>query len=173
MSACVCLHQGSVRIFAKDLVRTKKSIQKFHQMGAQLRALEIRITVLWLGGRMCKANSRLACSLTHCCVGACHAQTIQSTHAMSEALKGAVKSMVRMNKQLKLPQLQVRLHTPARWLIRRDLSTMLVSIAVFNWCWCWRWCLTRCCGRRWRCPGHHEGICDRVGAEGDDGGDDE
>ena len=33
---------------------------------------------------------------------------------MSEALKGAVKSMVRMNKQLKLPQLQVRLHNPAR-----------------------------------------------------------
>ncbi len=38
-------HQGSVKIFAKDLVRTKHSIQKFHQMGAQLRALEIRITV--------------------------------------------------------------------------------------------------------------------------------
>ncbi len=44
-----CPLQGSVKIFAKDLVRTKRSIQKFHQMGAQLRALEIRITVSAVG----------------------------------------------------------------------------------------------------------------------------
>jgi hypothetical protein len=37
--------QGSLKIFAKDLVRTRKSIQKFHQMGAQLRGVEIRIAV--------------------------------------------------------------------------------------------------------------------------------
>lgn len=37
--------QGPLKIFAKDLVRTRSSIQKFHQMSAQLRAVEIRITV--------------------------------------------------------------------------------------------------------------------------------
>lgn len=31
--------------------------------------------------------------------------TMQSTHAMSEAMKGATQNMRRMNRQLKLPQL--------------------------------------------------------------------
>lgn len=66
---------ASVRIMAKDLIRTKNSIQKFHQMRAQLQAVDIRMT------------------------------TMQSTHAMADAMKGAAQSMVRMNRQLKLPQL--------------------------------------------------------------------
>ena len=53
--------QGSVRIMAKDLVRTRAYIQKFFKMEAQLRAVSLRI------------------------------QTLSSTQSMAEAMKGVTK----------------------------------------------------------------------------------
>ena len=61
---------------AKDLVRTKAAVQKFYKMKAQLQAVSIRI------------------------------QTMQSTNTMAEAMKGAVRAMVRMNKGMNIPALQ-------------------------------------------------------------------
>jgi len=52
---------GAAKIMAKDLVRTRNHIQKFYQMRAQLQAVGLRI------------------------------QTLQSTQAMAEAMRGVTK----------------------------------------------------------------------------------
>eukprot|EP01091_Cochliopodium_minus_P008478 TRINITY_DN1933_c0_g1_i1.p1 TRINITY_DN1933_c0_g1~~TRINITY_DN1933_c0_g1_i1.p1 ORF type:complete len:233 (-),score=75.70 TRINITY_DN1933_c0_g1_i1:45-743(-) len=67
---------GAARIMAKDLVRTRAAVQKFYKMKAQLQAVSIRI------------------------------QTMQSTNTMAEAMKGAVRAMMRMNKGMNIPALQ-------------------------------------------------------------------
>ena len=41
--------QGAVKIMAKDLVRTKAYITKFHNMRSQLQAVKLRMTVLFGG----------------------------------------------------------------------------------------------------------------------------
>lgn len=61
---------GAAKIMAKDLIRTRGAISKFHQMKAQLQAVSIRI------------------------------QTMSSTASMADAMKGAAKAMYRMNQQV-------------------------------------------------------------------------
>lgn len=39
---------GAVKVQAKDLVRTRRYIQKFYQMRTQLQAISLRIQVSWL-----------------------------------------------------------------------------------------------------------------------------
>eukprot|EP00960_Hanusia_phi_P054359 762631-Hanusia_phi.AAC.3 len=58
---------GPVRVMAKDLVRTRAQITKFYQMKCQMQAVGLRL------------------------------QTIKSTQAMTEAMKGAAKAMKGMN----------------------------------------------------------------------------
>ena len=38
-------HQGSVRIMAKDLVRTRQYVTKFYQMRSQLQAVSLKLEV--------------------------------------------------------------------------------------------------------------------------------
>lgn len=59
---------------AKDLVRTRRYIQKFYAMRTQLQAVSLRI------------------------------QTLRSNQQMGEAMKGATKAMGMMNRQMNLPQ---------------------------------------------------------------------
>ncbi|CAO3646777.1 unnamed protein product [Cunninghamella blakesleeana] len=68
MSAC--------KVMAKDLVRTRRYIQKFYQMKTQLQAVGLRI------------------------------QTLRSNQQMAEAMRGATKAMSSMNRQMNLPQIQ-------------------------------------------------------------------
>ncbi|KAI9599335.1 charged multivesicular body protein 2a [Syncephalis fuscata] len=68
MSAC--------KIMAKDLVRTRKYIQKFYQMRTQLQGVGLRI------------------------------QAMRSNQQMAEAMKGATKVMKSMNHTMNLPALQ-------------------------------------------------------------------
>ncbi|TPX39335.1 hypothetical protein SeLEV6574_g07294 [Synchytrium endobioticum] len=63
---------GACKVMAKDLVRTRRYIQKFYTMKTQLQAVGLRM------------------------------QTLQSTQAMSDAMKGATKAMRAMNKQVNL-----------------------------------------------------------------------
>jgi len=62
---------GPVKIMAKDLVRTRNQITKFYQMKCQMQAVGLRL------------------------------QTIKSTQAMTEAMKGAAKAMRAMNAAVK------------------------------------------------------------------------
>merc|ERR1719402_1973587 len=67
----------SVKIMAKDLVRTRKYVKKFMLMKANIQAVSLKI------------------------------QTLRSQNAMAQAMKGVTKAMMTMNKQLKLPQIQM------------------------------------------------------------------
>jgi len=66
----------SVRIMAKDLVRTRQYIKKFMIMKANIQAVSMKV------------------------------QTLRSQNAMAEAMKGVTKVMANMNRQMNLPQIQ-------------------------------------------------------------------
>jgi len=67
---------GPLRIQAKDLVRTRRYIQKFYQMRTQLQAISLRI------------------------------QTVRSNEQMMQSMKGATALLGSMNRQMNLPALQ-------------------------------------------------------------------
>ncbi|KAF2670160.1 charged multivesicular body protein-like protein 2a [Microthyrium microscopicum] len=67
---------GSLRIQAKDLVRTRRYIQKFYQMRTQLQAISLRI------------------------------QTVRSNEQMMQSMKGATRLLGSMNRSMNLPALQ-------------------------------------------------------------------
>mmetsp|Transcript_6964 Transcript_6964/g.23110 ORF Transcript_6964/g.23110 Transcript_6964/m.23110 type:complete len:259 (-) Transcript_6964:153-929(-) len=64
---------GAVKVMAKDLVRTRHSITKFHALKSQLQGVSLRM------------------------------QTLKSTQAMADAMRGVTKAMGQMNKKLNLP----------------------------------------------------------------------
>ncbi|XP_022914565.1 charged multivesicular body protein 2a [Onthophagus taurus] len=66
----------AVKIMAKDLVRTRRSVKKFMLMKANIQAVSLKI------------------------------QTLRSQNAMAQAMKGVTKAMQTMNRQLNLPQIQ-------------------------------------------------------------------
>jgi len=66
----------SVKIMAKDLVRTRKYGQKFYRMKAQIQAVSLRIA------------------------------TMSGTNQMAKAMAGVTKAMVSMNAQLNVPAMQ-------------------------------------------------------------------
>ncbi|KAK4792072.1 hypothetical protein SAY86_022507 [Trapa natans] len=68
--------EGAVRVMAKDLIRTRHQIEKFFKLKSQLQGVSLRI------------------------------QTLKSTQAMGEAMKGVTKAMGQMNRQMNLPSLQ-------------------------------------------------------------------
>lgn len=64
---------GAVKVMAKDLVRTRHSITKFYALKSQLQGVSLRM------------------------------QTLKSTQAMADAMRGVTKAMGQMNKKLNLP----------------------------------------------------------------------
>ncbi|XP_039295049.1 charged multivesicular body protein 2a [Nilaparvata lugens] len=66
----------SVKIMAKDLVRTRRYVKKFMLMKANVQAVSLKI------------------------------QTLRSQNAMAQAMKGVTKAMQNMNRQMNLPQIQ-------------------------------------------------------------------
>ena len=92
--------ESSVRILAKDLVRVRGSVTKFYSMKSQLQAVEMRL------------------------------QTMKSTHAMSEALKGVGKSMVQFNKAMNLPELNSIMQEFARENQRMEMTEEMMGDAV-------------------------------------------
>ena len=62
--------QDAVKIMAKDLVRTRRYVKKFMLMKANIQAVSLKI------------------------------QTLRSTAAMANAMKGVTKAMGQMNKQV-------------------------------------------------------------------------
>ncbi|KAI8647900.1 Snf7-domain-containing protein [Parasitella parasitica] len=67
---------SACKIMAKDLVRTRRHVEKFTSMKTQLQAVGLRI------------------------------QTMSSSHQMATAMHGATKAMGSMNRQMNLPQIQ-------------------------------------------------------------------
>ncbi|KAF9164002.1 ESCRT-III subunit protein did4 [Actinomortierella ambigua] len=67
---------NACKVMAKDLVRTRRYIQKFYAMKTQLQAVGLRI------------------------------QGLRSNQQMAEAMRGATKAMGAMNRSMNLPQIQ-------------------------------------------------------------------
>lgn len=67
---------GACKIQAKDLVRTRRYIEKFYSMRTQLQAISLRI------------------------------QTVRTNEQMMQSMKGATRILGSMNRQMNLPQLQ-------------------------------------------------------------------
>ncbi|CAD5210083.1 unnamed protein product [Bursaphelenchus okinawaensis] len=65
----------SVRVMAKDLVRTRQYVKKFMMMKANIQAVSLKV------------------------------QTLKSQDAMAQAMKGVTRAMGSMNRQLNLPQI--------------------------------------------------------------------
>lgn len=72
---CEIVEQDVVKIMAKDLVRTRRYIKKFMLMRANIQAVSLKL------------------------------QTLKSTDAMAQAMKGVTKAMMAMNKQVLLTAL--------------------------------------------------------------------
>eukprot|EP00891_Asterochloris_glomerata_P000276 jgi/Astpho2/276/Aster-02166 len=66
----------AVKVMAKSLIRNRHAVTKMYNLKGQLQAVSLRI------------------------------QTLKSTQAMADAMKGATKAMGMMNKQMNLPALQ-------------------------------------------------------------------
>ncbi|GMT12961.1 hypothetical protein PFISCL1PPCAC_4258, partial [Pristionchus fissidentatus] len=66
----------SVKVMAKDLVRTRRYIKKFIVMKANIQAVSLKV------------------------------QTLKSQEAMASAMKGVTNAMKTMNRQMNLPQIQ-------------------------------------------------------------------
>ncbi|WVZ19526.1 hypothetical protein V8G54_006848 [Vigna mungo] len=92
--------QGAVRVMAKDLVRTRHQIEKFYKLKSQLQGVSLRI------------------------------QTLKSTQAMGEAMKGVTKAMGQMNRQMNLPSLQKIMQEFERQNEKMELTSEMMGDAI-------------------------------------------
>ncbi|CAI8613980.1 unnamed protein product [Vicia faba] len=91
---------GAVRVMAKDLVRTRHQIEKFYKLKSQLQGVSLRI------------------------------QTLKSTQAMGEAMKGVTKAMGQMNRQMNLPNLQKIMQDFERQNEKMELTMEVMGDAI-------------------------------------------
>ncbi|KAG8927662.1 ESCRT-III subunit protein did4 [Tulasnella sp. 418] len=91
---------NACKIMAKDLVRTRRYVQKFYQMRTQLQAVGLRI------------------------------QTLRSNQQMADAMRGATRAMASMNRGLNLPQIQRIMNDFERESATMDMKEEMMSDAV-------------------------------------------
>ncbi|KAL9314637.1 hypothetical protein ACSQ67_020089 [Phaseolus vulgaris] len=92
--------EGAVRVMAKDLVRTRHQVEKFYKLKSQLQGVSLRI------------------------------QTLKSTQAMGEAMKGVTKAMGQMNRQMNLPSLQKIMQEFERQNEKMELTSEMMGDAI-------------------------------------------
>ncbi|KAA1479358.1 Snf7-domain-containing protein [Dentipellis sp. KUC8613] len=91
---------NACKVTAKDLVRTRRYVQKFYQMRTQLQAVGLRI------------------------------QTIRSNQQMAEAMRGATRAMKSMNRGLNLPAIQRIMTEFERESASMDMKEEMMSDAI-------------------------------------------
>ncbi|KAJ3558057.1 hypothetical protein NM688_g1137 [Phlebia brevispora] len=91
---------NACKVMAKDLVRTRRYVQKFYQMRTQLQAVGLRI------------------------------QTLRSNQQMAEAMRGATRAMGAMNRGLNLPQIQRIMNEFEKESATMDMKEEMMSDAV-------------------------------------------
>jgi len=92
----------SVKIMAKDLVRIRKHQEKFVNLTAQLRAIGLQMTAM------------------------------ASTQQLTESVKGVTKSMVKLNKSIKLPELQKIMMEFAKQTEQMDMKQEMIGDSLEN-----------------------------------------
>jgi len=85
---------------AKDLVRTRRYVQKFYQMRTQLQAVGLRI------------------------------QTLRSNQQMAEAMRGATRAMASMNRGMNLPAISKIMNEFEKESSMMDMKEEMMSDAV-------------------------------------------
>lgn len=85
---------------AKDLVRTRRYVQKFYEMRTQLQAIGLRI------------------------------QTLRSNQQMADAMRGATRAMASMNRGLNLPGIQRIMNEFEKESSTMDMKEEMMSEAV-------------------------------------------
>ncbi|TXT12125.1 uncharacterized protein COLE_02535 [Cutaneotrichosporon oleaginosum] len=93
-------NMNACKILAKDLVRTRRYMQKFTQMRVQLQAVSLRM------------------------------QTLRSNEQMASAMKGATRAMGQMNRSLNLPQIQKIMNDFEKESATMDMKEEMMSDAV-------------------------------------------
>ncbi|KAK0551087.1 ESCRT-III subunit protein did4 [Tilletia horrida] len=91
---------GACKVMARDLVRTRRHVQKFVQMRTQLQAVSLRI------------------------------QTLRSNQQMAEAMRGATRAMGMMNRSMNLPQIQRIMRDFERETQTMDMKEEMMGDAV-------------------------------------------
>ncbi|KAL5529379.1 hypothetical protein ACEPAG_5364 [Sanghuangporus baumii] len=91
---------NACKVMAKDLVRTRRYVQKFYQMRTQLQAVSLRI------------------------------QTLRSNQQMAEAMRGATRAMGAMNRGLNLPAIQRIMSEFEKESATMDMKEEMMSDAV-------------------------------------------
>ncbi|KAG6376040.1 vacuolar sorting protein DID4 [Boletus reticuloceps] len=91
---------NACKVMAKDLVRTRRYVQKFHQMKTQLQAVGLRI------------------------------QALRSNQQMAEAMRGATRAMASMNRGLNLPAIQKIMNDFEKESSMMDMKEEMMSDAV-------------------------------------------
>ncbi|KAG6850471.1 hypothetical protein H0H93_012892 [Arthromyces matolae] len=92
--------QNACKVMAKDLVRTRRYVQKFYQMRTQLQAVGLRI------------------------------QTLRSNQQMADAMRGATRAMASMNRGLNLPSIQKIMNEFEKESSMMDMKEEMMSDAV-------------------------------------------
>jgi len=91
---------NACKVMAKDLVRTRRYVQKFYQMRTQLQAVSLRI------------------------------QTLRSNQQMADAMRGATRAMASMNRGLNLPSIQRIMNDFEKESSMMDMKEEMMSEAV-------------------------------------------
>ncbi|KAK7023779.1 Snf7-domain-containing protein [Favolaschia claudopus] len=91
---------NACKVMAKDLVRTRRYVQKFYQMRTQLQAVGLRI------------------------------QTLRSNQQMADAMRGATRAMALMNRGLNLPGIQRIMSEFEKESATMDMKEEMMSDAV-------------------------------------------
>ncbi|KAJ7580995.1 vacuolar sorting protein DID4 [Mycena floridula] len=91
---------NACKVMAKDLVRTRRYVQKFYQMRTQLQAVSLRI------------------------------QTLRSNQQMSDAMRGATRAMASMNRGLNMPAISKIMNEFERESAMMDMKGEMMSDAV-------------------------------------------
>ncbi|KAL0044452.1 hypothetical protein WJX82_007425 [Trebouxia sp. C0006] len=90
----------AVKVMAKSLVRNRHAVTKMYGLKSQLQAVSLRI------------------------------QTLKSTQAMADAMRGATKAMGAMNKQMNLPALSNIMREFDRQNERMEMTSEMMGDAV-------------------------------------------
>jgi charged multivesicular body protein 2A len=113
---------AAIRIMAKDYVRTKSNIQRFHEMRTQVRACFLAAACLTCPHCLSRAAQLQGVSLKN--------QTMSSVEAMSSAMKGAASAMTRMNARMRLPGMQRIARQFAMESERMEMNSEMMSDTV-------------------------------------------
>ena len=90
----------SVKVMAKDLVRTRQNIKKFMMMKANLQGVSLKIA------------------------------TMKGQQSMATVMKGVTKAMGKMNKQMNLPALQKTMMEFEREMEKMDMKSEMMDEAM-------------------------------------------